>query len=112
MSLLQELSDLISPILPVETGAFSESAPERYVVITPLADTFELYSDNKPRNETQEARLSLFDRGNYTSVKNQIVRALLNAEFTITDRRYVGYENDIGYHHYAIDVAKSYELEE
>ena len=112
MSLLQELSDLISPILPVETGAFSESAPERYVVITPMADTFELYSDNKPRNETQEARLSLFDKGSYTSVKNQIIRALLNAEFTITDRRYVGHEDDTGFHHYAIDVAKIYELEE
>ena len=112
MSLLQELSDLISPILPVETGAFSAPAPDQYVVITPLADTFELYSDNKPRNETQEARLSLFDRGNYTSVKNQIVRALLNAEFTITDRRYVGHEDDTGFHHYAIDVAKIYELEE
>ena len=111
MSLLQELSDLISPILPVETGAFSESAPNRYVVITPLADIFELYSDNMPRNETQEARLSLFDKGNYTSVKDQIIRALLNAEFTITDRRYVGYEDDTGYHHYAIDVAKNYELE-
>ena len=112
MSLLQELSDLISPILPVETGAFSAPAPDRYVVITPLADTFELYSDNKPRNETQEALLSLFDKGNYTSVKNQIIRTLLNAEFIITDRRYVGYEDDTGYHHYAIDVAKNYELEE
>ena len=112
MSLLQELSDLISPILPIETGAFSEPAPDRYVVITPLTDTLELYSDNKPRNETQEARLSLFDNGSYTSVKNQIVRTLLNAEFTITDRRYVGHEDDTGYHHYAIDVAKNYELEE
>ena len=112
MSLLQVLSDLISPILPVETGAFSGSAPDRYVVITPLADTFELYTDNSPRHETQEARLSLFDKGGYTAIKNQIVRALLNAEFTITDRRYVGHEDDTGYHHYAIDVAKIYELEE
>jgi len=112
MSLLQELNGLLSPIVPVETGVFSKSAPDRYVVITPLADTFELYSDDRPRNETQEARLSLFDKGSYTSVKNQIVRALLNAEFTITDRRYIGHEDDTGYHHYAIDVAKIYELEE
>ena len=112
MSLLQELNDLISPIIPIETGAFSGSAPDRYVVITPLADTFKLYTDNSPRHETQEARLSLFDKGNYTSVKDQIIRALLNAEFTITDRRYVGHEDDTGYQHYAIDVAKIYELEE
>lgn len=45
-------------------------------------------------------------------MKNQIVRALLAADITITDRRYVGHEDDTGYHHYAIDVAKIYELEE
>ncbi|AOV98930.1 hypothetical protein [Dehalococcoides mccartyi] len=112
MSLLEELNTLLSPLVPVETGVFSKSAPDRYVVITPLADTFELYSDDSPRNESQEARLSLFDKGSYTSVKNHIVRALLSAEFIITDRRYVGHEDDTGYHHYAIDVAKIYELEE
>ena len=112
MSLLQELNTLLSPIVPVETGFFSESAPNRYAVITPLADTFELYTDDGPCHETQEARLSLFDKGSYTSVKNQIVRALLAADITITDRRYVGHEDDTGYHHYAIDVAKIYELEE
>jgi hypothetical protein len=112
MSLLEELNSLLSPIVPVETGVFSESAPNRYVVITPLVDTFALYTDDSPRHETQEARLSLFDKGSYTSIKNQIVRALLSAEFTITDRRYVGHEDDTGYHHYAIDVAKIYELEE
>jgi hypothetical protein len=112
MSLLEEVNILISPLAPVETGIFSEPAPDRYIVITPLADTFELYSDDKPGNETQEARLSLYDKGNYTALKNQIVRTLLDADFTITDRRYIGHEDDTGYHHYAIDVAKNYELEE
>ena len=112
MSLLEELYTLLSPIAPVETGVFSESAPNRYVVITPLADTFALYTDDCPRHETQEVRLSLFDKGSYTAMKNQIVRSLLNAEFTITDRRYVGHEDDTGFHHYAIDVAKIYELED
>ena len=32
--------------------------------------------------------------------------------FTISDRRYIAHEDDTGYHHYAIDVAKSYETEE
>jgi len=112
MSLIQELNTLLSPIVPVETGVFSESAPNRYVVITPLADTFALYTDDGPHHETQEARLSLFDKGSYTAMKNRIVRSLLNADFTITDRRYVGHEDDTGFHHYAIDVAKIYELEE
>lgn len=112
MSLLNELNALIVPILPVETGIFSKAAPERYAVITPMSDSFELFSDDRPRLETQEARLSLFDKGNYTGIKNQIVKSLIVADFTITDRRYIGHEDDTGYHHYAIDVAKNYELEE
>jgi len=112
MSLLSELNALISPLVPLETGVFSEPAPDRYAVIMPMVDTFELYTDNKPRHEIQEARISLFDKGSYTALKNQIVRILLEADFIITDRRYVGHEDDTGYHHYVIDVAKNYELEE
>jgi len=77
-----------------------------------MVDTFELYTDDKARHEIQEARISLFDKGSYTALKNQIVRILLDADFIITDRRYVGHEDDTGYHHYAIDVAKNYELED
>ena len=112
MSFLSELTALVSPLIPVETGVFSETPPDRYAVITPMVDTFELYTDDKPRHEIQEARLSLFDKGNYMAMKNQIVRNLIDADFTITDRRYIGHEDDTGYHHYAIDVAKNYELEE
>ena len=112
MSLLSELNTLISPLVPLETGVFSEPASDKYAVITPMVDTFELYTDDKPRHEIQEARISLFDKGSYTAVKNQIVRILLDADFIITDRRYVGHEDDTGYHHYAIDVAKNYELED
>ena len=112
MSLLSELNTLISPLVPLEAGVFSEPAPDRYAVITPMVDTFELYTDDKPRHEIQEARISLFDKGSYTALKNQIVRILLEADFIITDRRYIGHEDDTGYFHYAIDVAKNYELED
>ena len=112
MSLLSELNTIISPLVPLETGVFSDPAPDKYAVITPMVDTFELYTDDKPRHEIQEARISLFDKGSYTALKNQIVRILLDADFIITDRRYVGHEDDTGYHHYAIDVAKNYELED
>ena len=112
MSLLSELNALISPLVPLETGVFSEPAPNRYAVITPMVDTFDLYTDDKPRHEIQESRISLFDKGSYTALKNQIVRILLDADFIITDRRYIGHEDDTGYFHYAIDVAKNYELED
>ena len=112
MSLLEELNALIDGCgLPVETGVFSEAAPDAYVVITPMADTFGPFADNLPQAETQEARLSLYMKGNYIAQKNSIVRALLGADFTVTDRRYIEREDDTGYHHYAIDVAKIYELE-
>lgn len=112
MSLLSELNTLLSPLLPIETGVFSNVPPERYLVLTPLSDSFALHADNAPRAEIQEVRLSFFDQGSYTASKNKIVRTLLNADITITDRRYIEFEADTGYHHYAIDVAKNYELEE
>jgi len=109
--MLEELNTLISPLVPIETGVFSDTPPDEYMVITPLVDTFELHGDNEPGYEIQEARLSLFVKGNYTQLKKTIVCSLLSADFTITDRRYIGHEDDTGFHHYAIDVAKLYKLE-
>ena len=113
MSFLEELNTLLSGLgLSVETGVFSDKAPDEYIVVTPLADTFPVHADDRPQNEMQEARLSLFSKENYIKRKNETVRALIEADFTITARLYVGHEADTGYHHYAIDVAKNYELEE
>lgn len=113
MSLLSELKDLATEYgLPVETGVFSGAAPEEYLVLTPLNDTFDLFRDNAPGIDVQEVRLSLFTKGSYTEVKNALVRLMLAADMTITDRRYIGHEDDTGYHNYAIDVAKFYRMEE
>jgi hypothetical protein len=112
MSILSELNTLISPLLSVETGVFSGVPPNEYVVLTPLADTFAVFGDNKPLADINEVRVSLFSKNNYLQRKNQLVRILLQADFVITDRRYIGHEDDTGYHHYAIDVAKYYEMEE
>ena len=113
MSLLSELNTIANKYgVPVETGIFSDVAPDTYLVLTPLSDGFDLHADNRPGIDTQEVRLSLFCRENYTKIKNRLVKAALNADMTITDRRYIGFETDTGYHHYAIDVAKSYVWEE
>lgn len=113
MSILADIQSALSDLdIPIETGVFSDEPPEEYVVVTPLADTYELHADNLPEFETQEARLSLFTKGNYLKRKEQLSKALLAADFVITDRRYIGHEDDTGYHHYAIDVAKLYGLEE
>lgn len=112
MSLLSELTRIAEGMgLPVETGVFSGEPPEEYVVLTPLADTYGLHADDFPEVETQEVRLSLFSKGSYTKRKMQLSAALLAADVIITDRRYIGHEDDTGYHHYAIDTAKTYETE-
>lgn len=113
MSILSELNTLFGGLgLPVETGVFKEEAPEEYVVLTPLADTFPEHADDRPQYEIQEVRISLFSKLNYQRRKKQIVRVLVDANITITERLYVEHEDDTSYHHYAIDVAKLYEMEE
>ena len=112
MNILVELTTLLEALgLPVETGVFSGVAPDEYVVIVPLIDDFVCFGDDRPEFESQEARLSLYSKGNYLAMKNSMVRALIAADFTITDRQYVGHESDTGYHQYAIDAAKIYSLE-
>ena len=113
MSILSELNKLFETAnIPVETGVFSGVPPDEYMVLTPLTDTFAVYGDNKPLADVSEVRISLFSKNNYLPRKNQLGRMLLQADFVITDRRYIGHEDDTGYHHYAIDVAKEYETEE
>lgn len=113
MSILAELTALITGLgLRVETGVFKGKAPEEYVVITPIIDTFEVWADNQPYFEVQEARLSLFSKTNYQAQKNKVVKALLQQDFTITERRYIGHEDDTEYHHFSIDTAKAYDLKE
>ena len=108
MSILEDLTALL-PVLdvPMETGVFSNMAPDQYLVIVPLSDSFDLHADNEPGVDIQEARLSLYSKGSYTAVKNRLVRLLVQSGYTITDRQYLGFEPESGYHHYTVDVALS-----
>ena len=110
MSMLEELNMIVeSAGLPVETGVFSGTAPDEYVVITPISEHFALFSDDAPGMNIEEARLSLFSKKNYIQKKDLLVRMLLTAGFTVADRRYIGYEADTGYHHYSVDVMQERE---
>ena len=112
MSLLSDLNATLEPVgIPLETGVFSDAAPDQYIVLVPLGDSFDLHADNAPGVDVQEARVSIYTKGSYTAVKNKVVRALLKADLTITCRQYIGYETDTGYHHYNVDVAHFYELD-
>ena len=110
MSLLSEITEIAKTIkLQVETGVFTNTPPDEYIVLTPIADGFELLADDAPNFETQEVRISLFTKGNYMKLKDILTRAFIKSEMTVTDRRYIAHEDDTGYHHYTIDVAKTYE---
>lgn len=112
MSVLTELNRILDGMhIPVETGVFSDEAPFTYAVLTPLSDTFGLHADDLPQIDVQEVRISLYTKNSYTRLKNELVRNLVLGGFTITDRRYLGFETDTGYHHYAVDAAKHYDFE-
>jgi len=113
MSLLSELKTLLEKEnIPCETGVFKSTAPDTYAVLVPIEDRFDVFADNLPEAEIQQVRISFFTKDNYTKWKEKISSVLLQAEITIEDRRYIGYETDTEYHHYAIDVAKEYKTEE
>jgi hypothetical protein len=113
MSLLQDLQTVLAPLnIPFESGVFSGKAPDEYIVAVPLIDTFDLHADNEPEVDVQEVRLSIYTKGSYTQAKNAVVRALLSAGITITARQYIGFEAESGYHHYNVDTADYYEMEE
>jgi hypothetical protein len=112
MSVLSELHTIIdNNHIPVETGVFSGIPPDEYIVITPLTEIFPIFGDDKPLINLPEYRLSLFSKGNYNKTKNTLTAALINGGFTITERRYNGYDNETGYHGFTIDVQKVEEIE-
>jgi len=113
MSVLANINAILDELrIPVETGVFSGVPPDEYAVLTPLADSYVQFADNKPLMDLSEVRISLFSNGSYTATKNKIIKALLSADFTITDRRYIGFDSDNNYHHYCIDCNQIQDLRE
>ena len=111
MSILEDLQVVLETLdVPIETGVFSDVAPTKFLAIGPMSDSSDLLSDNLPCIDVQEARISIYSKGSYTAFKNQVVQLLLDSSFTITARSYIGFEDDTGYYHYNVDVAKHYEI--
>ena len=109
MSFLAELNAAISALgVKVETSVFSDEPRDEYVVITPMVEMPVVSADNRPLIEFYEARISLFTKSNYIRRKNQIVKTLLDREFTVTGRRYAGYDPETKFHNFAVDAAKEY----
>lgn len=107
IGLLENLSHIAKQLgLAYAVSCYTDSpAPHTYLVFTPLTDSFEIFADNPPGIEIEEARISLFTKTNYLALRDQITKALISARLVITARRYIGYEDDTGFHHYSIDVS-------
>jgi len=109
VNILEDLYGILTGLgLDVETGVFTNQAPDEYLIITPIADRFPLFGDNMPLLETQEARISLYSKKNFINRKKLIVETMLNLGFTVTAQTYLGREDDTGYFHASIDVSKCY----
>ena len=92
--------------LPVSVGNHAATpAPDTFAVITPLAETFGLFAGDQPGAEVIEVRANIFTKTDYQPVAQALTAALLEAGVTITARRYIGYEDDTKYHHWAGDTA-------
>lgn len=49
MSVLADIQTALSVLgIPIETGVFTDAAPAKYIVVVPIADTFDLHADNAP----------------------------------------------------------------
>ncbi|WP_277034979.1 hypothetical protein [Propionimicrobium lymphophilum] len=110
--LLKQLSCIAQKLeLPYAVGLYANTpAPDTYLVFTPLADSLEVFADNTPGIEVEEVRISLFTKINYLSLRDRLTRTLINADLTVTARRYITFETDTGFHHYSIDVAGWYSM--
>lgn len=73
MSILSDIQSALEPLkIPMETGVFKDDAPDKYIVVVPISDTFDLHADNSPGCDIQEARISLYTKGSYTKEKTQL----------------------------------------
>lgn len=109
MSIYELIINTLEPlVIPVSINENTDKIAERYIVITPLYEGFDVFADNMPSIEVSEIELAVYSRGNYLKLVKDISALLINAGFTITNRRYLEYEKDTKLHHYIIDVAMEF----
>jgi hypothetical protein len=54
MSVLSDVNTTLGPVgIPLETGVFTGIAPDKYIVVVPLVDSFGLNADNSPSYDIQ-----------------------------------------------------------
>lgn len=78
--------------------------PDTFLVIIPGTDDFPVCADDRPIVETEEVELALYCKGNYLKMRDEITTRLLDADITITSRKYMEFEKETKYHHYIFEV--------
>lgn len=109
--IIKALSPLNVPVTVVENPTGS-GVIDKFIVIIPTSDDFELYADDKPQAGTEEAELALYCKGNYLAFRDKVTELLIAADITVTSRRYLEFEQDTDYNHYIIDVAVEFQQED
>mgnify|MGYP003550916070 CR=1 FL=1 len=65
MSMLSDIKEILLPLnISMETGVFTDKAPDRYIVVTPIEDFYDVFGDNKPLIDVHEVRISIYTKGN------------------------------------------------
>ena len=105
MSINELVINTLKPLNIPITAIQNSIKNDKYIVLIPLYETFDVYADNKPTIEIQEVQLAIYCKGNYLALKKQITTLLIDAGFIITNSKYIEYEEDTKLHHYVIDTA-------
>ena len=86
-NIIQDAKSVLDRLkIPNETIKFSGKAKDTYAVLTPLDSSFE-YANDKPIEDVQGLRISIFSKTNFISFVNDLCIKLLDADLAITNRR-------------------------
>lgn len=113
MTLNERIITALVPLgISVDVTEHTPDGAERFCVIIPAADNFECCGDDRPLSGTETAELALYCKGNYLAFKDAVLKLLVDADITITNARYLEFEDDTNYHHYIFEVAVVRDYEE
>ncbi len=109
MSIYELIINTLEPLnIQVTMNQNTDKSVKQYVTLIPLYEGFDVYADNKPEIEITEVELAIYSKDNYLKLTKDISRLLIDSGFTITNRKYIEYEEDTKFHHYIIDVAMEF----
>lgn len=109
MNILTELTEVFNGFdIPFQMGYFGDEPPDKYVVMLPTEDVFDVFSDNLPTIDRQRATLVICNKENPYELRDKIVNELLRRNFSILSRKYEGFGVDTGHHVMAVDIEGCY----